>query len=167
MNSDRIDFLVSPIAVLGLSIKAGSALQRAGIETVLHLAAYTAPELGQKARDFGPKKRKEAEAALLRHNLRLGIAADYREQLEALEPGDDAELRDIAACFVRDHAPDARATAEDLDTLASTLIDPYRKKLMRAFTPAQLQSPEGRAVIEQLLDAGIADAQAKLGALRL
>lgn len=167
MTQKLVDFLVSPVAVLGLHIKAENALKAAGISTVLHLVAHDGYELGKKAWDFGPKKRQAAETALLGHNLRLGIARDYRDQLAMLQEGDAQGLRDIAVCFTRDFKPAVRATKEDKDTLASTLLDPFKKKLMDAFTPAQLQNPAARTEIEKSLDLAIETARAKMGALKL
>lgn len=167
MKRNIVDLLVSPIEVLGLSIKAANGLKRADITSVMHLIAYEGFDLGRKASDFGPKKRKEAETALLGHDLRLGLAKDYREQLESLKPGDIEGLRDIALCFSREFKPAVRATKEDKDTLASTLIDPYKGKLMNAFTPAQLQNAAARAEIERQLDLAIETAKAKMASLKL
>lgn len=166
MKSNLVDLLVSPIDVLGLNIKAENALKRAEITSVMRLIAYNGPDLGHRAHDFGPKKRNEAETALLRHNLRLGIAKDYREQLEAIGPADIKGLRDIATCFARDYKPDVRATKDDKDAMVSTMIDPIKGQLMKAFTPAELQNPETAAIIEESFDIAIRMAQARIAALR-
>lgn len=166
MKNDLVDFLTSPIEVLSLHIKAENALKRVDITSVMQLIAYTGPELGHKAWDFGPKKRKETETALLRHNLRLGLAKEYREQLEAIAPADSKSLRDIATCFAREFKPDVRATKEDKDALVTTLMDPLKGRLMNAFSPAELQNPETSAIIEESFETAIRMAQARIQALR-
>ena len=166
MKNTLVDLLTSPIEVLGLNIKAENALKRVEITSVMHLIAYDAAELGEKAWDFGPKKRKEAETALLRHNLRLGIAKDYREQLEALGPNQTEELRDIATCFANEFKPDVRATKEDKDAIVSTMLDPLKSKLMNAFSPGELQNAETSAIIEESFDIAIRMAKARIEALR-